>query len=486
MPSYTSSLRLILPATGEYPGTWGTQANNGLTSLVDTSVAGTASITMVASDYTLSTANGASDEARAMFLVLGGTPGGSYNVIVPAVSKLYFVTNNTGAAQTVKTSAGTGISVPNGASMTVRCDGTNVVAALNYFGSLTLGTALPVASGGTGAATFTANNVLLGNGTSAFQVVAPGASGNVLTSNGTTWQSTAPAAGVSTISFGSTGLTPSTATSGAVTVAGTLAVSNGGTGATTLTGVIKGNGTSAFTAGSVNLTSEVTGTLPVANGGTGAASLTANNVLLGNGTSAVQVVAPGANGNVLTSNGTTWSSVTPAGSTLVFLSSVTASNSATVDIETGIGSDYDFYLITFTNVTPNSGSPLRARMKIGGSYATSDYRAMGVGGYSNGGSAVSGLSENNNAYISLSLSNVSHTGGSTISGELWFSNPTSTTLHKIINYVSGGLDSTPNFFLLHGSGTNTSSLSALSGIRFYFNGADVSTGIFRLYGIKNS
>jgi hypothetical protein len=50
---------------------------------------------------------------------------------------------------------------------------------------------LPVANGGTGAATFTANNVLLGNGTSAFQVVAPGTSGNVLTSNGTTWTSAA-------------------------------------------------------------------------------------------------------------------------------------------------------------------------------------------------------------------------------------------------------------------------------------------------------
>jgi hypothetical protein len=63
--------------------------------------------------------------------------------------------------------------------------------------SLTIASPLGVASGGTGAATFTANNVLLGNGTSAFQAVAPGTSGNVLTSNGTTWESTAPASGVS-------------------------------------------------------------------------------------------------------------------------------------------------------------------------------------------------------------------------------------------------------------------------------------------------
>jgi hypothetical protein len=52
----------------------------------------------------------------------------------------------------------------------------------------------------------------------------------------------------------------------------------------------------------------VTGTVAVANGGTGATTLASNNVLLGNGTSALQVVAPGASGNVLTSNGTTWSS----------------------------------------------------------------------------------------------------------------------------------------------------------------------------------
>jgi hypothetical protein len=64
------------------------------------------------------------------------------------------------------------------------------------------GTAVTVAQGGTGAATLAANNVLLGNGTSALQVVAPGTTGNLLTSNGTTWQSTAPA---------STGITSGTA-----------------------------------------------------------------------------------------------------------------------------------------------------------------------------------------------------------------------------------------------------------------------------------
>ena len=57
------------------------------------------------------------------------------------------------------------------------------------------GTALPVANGGTSLTTLTANNVILGNGTSAPTFVAPSTSGNVLTSDGTTWASSAPAAG---------------------------------------------------------------------------------------------------------------------------------------------------------------------------------------------------------------------------------------------------------------------------------------------------
>jgi len=65
--------------------------------------------------------------------------------------------------------------------------------------------------------------------------------------------------------------------------------------------------------GQLDATTGLTGAVPVANGGTGAATYTANNVLLGNGTSAFQTVAPSTNGNVLTSNGTTWVSSAPAG-----------------------------------------------------------------------------------------------------------------------------------------------------------------------------
>jgi hypothetical protein len=67
------------------------------------------------------------------------------------------------------------------------------------------------------------------------------------------------------------------------------------------------------TSGQVDASTALTNAVPVANGGTGATTLAANNVLLGNGTTAVQVVAPGTAGNVLTSNGTTWTSVGATG-----------------------------------------------------------------------------------------------------------------------------------------------------------------------------
>lgn len=235
----------------------------------------------------------------------------------------------------------------------------------------------------------------------------------------------------------------------------------------------------------IPLGTAVTGTLPVANGGTGATTLTANNVLLGNGTSAVQVVAPGASGNVLTSNGTTWTSAAAPGG-LTLLQTITASNSATVDLETGIGSTYSFYLITFTNVTPTVSDTLRARMKIGGSYITSStYLASTIWGQA--GSATLGNDpQSSTTNINISGSTVSATGSSTVSGELWFSNPTSTSLYKMINFYTASTDATPQFIAGQGGGTNTSSTSALSGIRFYFNGGDIATGVFRLYGLANS
>ncbi len=125
-----------------------------------------------------------------------------------------------------------------------------------------------------------------------------------------------------------------------------------------------GSGASLTALNANNITS---GTLAVARGGTGATTLSANAVLLGNGTSAVQTVAPGASGNVLTSNGTTWTSAAPAASGTKTIGVYTprdnqppASNFATLDTRNSIAT-LDFDTATeesaiFVGVIPESAT----------------------------------------------------------------------------------------------------------------------------------
>ena len=150
----------------------------------------------------------------------------------------------TGIGGIVTTADATGnLSLLSGTStvVAVTSAGAAVTGTMSVSGATTLtgglNTPLAVTSGGTGLGTLTANNVILGAGTSNPTFVAPSTTGNLLTSNGTTWTSAAaPAGGVTTFNGSTTGLTPATATSGAITLGGTLAVANGGTGVTTSTG----------------------------------------------------------------------------------------------------------------------------------------------------------------------------------------------------------------------------------------------------------
>jgi hypothetical protein len=133
MPSsYTPSLRLVLPVQGELSGQWGNTINTGITSLVDAAIAGTATVAMPDSNYTLTAANEAADESRQMFIRLTGTLTAQRNVICPAVSKLYFVINDTNQAIVFKTAAGSGMAVAAGRSVMLRCNGTDVVSAVNF------------------------------------------------------------------------------------------------------------------------------------------------------------------------------------------------------------------------------------------------------------------------------------------------------------------------------------------------------------------
>lgn len=151
-------------------------------------------------------------------------------------------------------------------------------------GTITLAGTLITSNGGTGLSSYTAGDITYYASGTALSKLAIGTNGQILTSTGTAPQwSTLSGVAVTTFSAGTTGFTPSVATSGAITLAGTLATTNGGTGLTSFTsgGAVYATSTSALT----------TGTLPVTAGGSGAATLTG--ILKGNGTSAFSAATAG-------------------------------------------------------------------------------------------------------------------------------------------------------------------------------------------------
>lgn len=115
--AYTSLLGLALPVTGELAGTWGEEVNNSITQLVEDSVAGVATFSVTAGNWTLSTTtNGLPNEARMAILIPTGTPGVSRNIVAPSQSKAYIVINQSDAAVVLKGSATTGVTIPAGST----------------------------------------------------------------------------------------------------------------------------------------------------------------------------------------------------------------------------------------------------------------------------------------------------------------------------------------------------------------------------------
>lgn len=277
--------------------------------------------------------------------------------------------------------------------------------------------------------------------------------------------------GVSSISFGSTGLTPSTTTSGAVTVAGTLAIANGGTGTTSTT--------------FANLTTNVTGTLPIANGGTNStATPTAGGVVYGTG-SAQAVTTAGTSGYFLKSNGASAPSWVAASSgALTFLSSVTASSSSTVDIETTIDSTYGSYLLVVTGLRPSiDGAKLLCRFKVAGSYYAADYYFVGVTTNS-GATTYSSVTNGGVAGIEFG-SLLGKDPGRNMNFNFSIFNPSSTTLYKLVRWDGAGFGSGGYLDNFQGFG-GMYNTDAFNGVRFYTSSGTIATGTFRLYGIANS
>jgi len=215
-------------------------------------------------------------------------------------------------------------------------------------------------------------------------------------------------------------------------------------------------------------------------------TLTAPTIASANLTTALTVAgAAGTSGQVLTSGGSgaapTWAS--PSSGAMVFITSVTASNSSTVNVEDAMTS-YGMYVIIATGLNMSAAGYLQCRLKIGGSYQTaSNYywvtnRGMAPASPSTGsGIDFIRLSDGN------SLPN-STTYGMMLT--MYLPNPSSSQFKTTSTVVSGFDANLTNVDFYNGVGGFRGSSSALTGVQFFCNNARTFNGVFRLYGIANS
>ena len=292
---------------------------------------------------------------------------------------------NTGATDVEYISVGgTGTVTSVGGTGTV--NGISLSGTVTAAGNLTLGGTLdlssPPAIGGTTAAAITGTTVTASTKFSGSNYDASGSGGGALrTSGGSNCLQWGGGGGVNLTLDGAFNMNPANATIQiSPTGTGTLTVNPATAG--TINNMAIGGTTPAAGAFTTVTASTAIG---VASGGTGATSLTANNVILGNGTSAVQVVAPGTNGNVLTSNGTTWvSSVASSGglSYTYTTTAVTATNNQGILADTSGGS----FTVTLP-ATPSVGN--QVIIADAGSFWGTNNLTVG-----RNGSTIGGLAEN--------------------------------------------------------------------------------------------
>jgi hypothetical protein len=235
--TYSPNLRIELIGTGDQAGNWGATTNTNLGTLLEQAISGyvTQGVT-TGTDTIITIPDGTTGVARNMFIELTGTGGASTNLIVPVNKKLYFIYNNTTGAVTVKVTGLTGVSVPAAAKMVLVSNGTDIVTAENYMAALTLGAALPVASGGTGstsAATGTGGVVLAASptltGTPLAPTAAPGTNTTQIATTAFVTASTGTLGTMSTQNANNVAITGGTITG----LSSPLPVASGGTGSTT-------------------------------------------------------------------------------------------------------------------------------------------------------------------------------------------------------------------------------------------------------------
>lgn len=214
----TSLLGLALPVQGELEGAWGDTVNNSITSLLDTAVAGTTTLS-ADSDVTLTTTALSSNQARQAILLCTGARTTAKTITAPAQSKVYVVINDTTggyAVNLVGVGPTTGVSVANGRAAFVAWNGSDFTVVATNDASVLSGI-LGVTHGGTGLAAGTSGGVPYFSGT-------------------TTIASSAALAANALVIGGGAGAAPATTTTGTGVLTALAANANATSGFTTTDG----------------------------------------------------------------------------------------------------------------------------------------------------------------------------------------------------------------------------------------------------------
>ena len=213
MATYTTNSGIKKIATGDESGTWGTSTNTNF-DIIDRVAAGVGDITLSGTTHTLTTSDGSASDGQYHVLVLGGSPSGTNTITVSPndAKRMYFVKNNSGQSAIFSQGSGANVTVANGASAIIYCDGAGSGAAV-----VDLGEALPMSG-----ALLAANNLSdVANASTARTNLGVAIGSNVLaydanlqsfvtaltlpTSDGTNGQALVTN-GSGTISFGSAGI----------------------------------------------------------------------------------------------------------------------------------------------------------------------------------------------------------------------------------------------------------------------------------------